>query len=254
MRGLVARVLLLLCAITIAGHARQAEAADKKTASLPGATWASILQLPDWSGVWVLDSKNGHNGNVSSAPLTPKYKQIVADANAAMETAKTPVENMGRCQSAGPVAILSHGVLYEYLFTPGRVTMLFEDGEVRRIHTDGRAHVDIDELRQSYMGDSIGHWDGKTLVVDTIGFPRGEFFINNGVRTTINTHLIERISLIDRDHMQIAYVITDPQVFTKPWEFTRQFKRSELPYQETLLCNTYDATGDVDMTPPPPEE
>jgi hypothetical protein len=103
---------------------------------------------------------------------------------------------MGRCLPAGPTAILAHGVLHEYLFTPGRVTMLFEDGEVRRIHTDGRTHLDLDELRQSYMGDSIAHWEGKTLVVDTIGFPRGELFANNGIRATINTCLVERIQAL----------------------------------------------------------
>jgi len=213
-------------------------------------------RLPDWSGVWVSDNQGppGRSGGVTSAPLTPKYAAIVAAANAARESARTPLENMGRCQAAGPIGILAHGVLHEYLFSKGRVTILYEDGEVRRIHTDGRAHLDLDELRQSYMGDSIGHWEGATLVVDTIGFPRGEFFANNGVRATLATHLVERITRVDRDHMQIAYLITDPQVFSQPWEFTRRFKRSELPLQETLLCNTHDATGDVDMTPPPPDE
>lgn len=252
MRSSVARALLFW-AITMVGCG--AEAADK-ISSLPGATWASIQQLPDWSGVWVSDNKRrpANAGGVTGAPLTPKYTQIVAEANAARETAKTPLENMGRCQAAGPAALLSHGVLFEYLFAPGRVTVLFEDGEVRRIYTDGRPHLSLDELRQSYMGDSIGHWQGKTLVVDTIGFPRGEFFANNGVRATINTHMVERISLTAPGQMQIEYVITDPQVFAKPWVFTRVFKPSELPLQETLLCNTHDAGGDVDMAPPPPEE
>lgn len=256
MQGLAARTVLFILAITTAGYHSRAEAADK-AGSRPGVTWASIQRLPDWSGVWTSDGGPGRGpptGVTGNAQLTPKYAQIVAEANAARDTAKTPLENMGRCQSAGPAAILAHGVLFEYLFSPGRVTMLFEDGEVRRIHTDGRAHLGIDDLRQSYMGDSIGHWEGKTLVVDTIGFPRGEFFANNGVRATINTHMVERISMTDRDHMKIAYVITDPQIFSRPWEFTRQFKHSELPYQETLLCNTHDASGDVDMIPPPPDE
>jgi hypothetical protein len=216
----------------------------------PGNTWASIQRLPDWSGVWVKGraGEGGVRSDSQQAPLTAKYRQI-SDQSASKQT----LENMGRCLPAGPTAILAHGVLHEYLFTPGRVTVLYEDGEVRRIYTDGRRHLDLDELSQSYMGDSIGHWEGKTLVVDTIGFPRGELFMNNIVRATRNTHMIERITMKDRDHIEIATVITDPQIFAMPYAFTRSFKRSELPFRETGLCNTHDAGGDVDLSSPPDE-
>jgi hypothetical protein len=158
---------------------------------------------------------------------------------------------MANCRPAGMPGILEHGVLHEYLFTPGRVTVLFEDGEVRRIFTDGRPHRGLDELRDSYMGDSIGHWDGTTLVVDTIGFPNGELFQNHGVRATRDTHMVERIFLKDHDHIEIDVVLTDPQIFTRPYAYTRLNQRSMLPMPETVLCNTRDNGVTIDLTPPP---
>jgi hypothetical protein len=131
------------------------------------------------------------------------------------------------------------------------VTVLIEDGEVRRIFTDGRAHRSLDELTGSYMGDSIGHWDGTTLVVDTIGFPYGELFQNYGVRATKGTQMVERIFLKDHDRIEIDTVLTDPQIFTRPYAYTRLYKRSTLPMPETVLCNSRENGETIDLTPPP---
>lgn len=214
----------------------------------------SIKQLPDWSGVWVLSLEGGaqqasqasfgtDNGRV---PLTPKYKQLRDAARAARAE-----DNMASCHPAGVPGILEHGVLHEYLLAPKQATLLIEDGEVRRIFTDGRPHRSLDELLSSYMGDSIGHWEGATLVVDTVGFPYGELFQNYGVRATKDTHLVERIFLKDRDHMEIDSVLTDPQIFTGPYAYTRLYMRSTLPMPEAVLCNTRENGVTIDLTPPP---
>jgi hypothetical protein len=223
-------------------------------AALAGDSWDSIRRLPDWSGVWVLylqggakeaseDSFGTDNGRV---PLTPRYRELREAARAARAE-----DNMANCHPAGVPGILQHGVLHEYLFTPGRVTVLFEDGELRRIFTDGRAHRSLDELGSSYMGDSIGHWEGGTLVVDTIGFPYGELFQNHGVRATRDTHMVERIFLRDADHLEVDAVLSDPQIFTTPYAYTRLYERSTLPMPEVVLCNTRDNGVTIDLTPPP---
>ena len=83
---------------------------------------------------------------------------------------------------------------YEFLFTPGRVTLLTEEGPmIRRIFTDGRTHSADPE--PTYAGESIGHWEGQILVVDTIAInPKAEF--PNRLKTSGKTRVIERFSLL----------------------------------------------------------
>ena len=197
--GFTAVAMLLLGAAGTLGY-QQAAVAANPSSSPQGNSWGSIKQLPDWSGVWILhrDQAAISASTGSGMSLTPKYAELQAKTRAARTQA-----NMSTCLPAGATAILQHTIQFEMLFTPGRVTMLFEDGEVRRIYTDGRKHRSLDELESSFMGDSVGHWEGKTLVVDTIGFPKGELWENYGVRATRNTHLIERIVLDGQGEIQI---------------------------------------------------
>ena len=212
-------------------------------------------QLPDWSGVWVLTFRGGGadagrdslgpNGG-GNVPVTARYAQLREAA-----IANQAPDNLDHCLPAGATAVLQHGILYEFLFTPGRVTLLFEDGEVRRIHTDGRAHKSLGELSASFMGDSIGHWEGKTLVVDTIGFQNGQLWQNGGIRATRNTHLVEKIYLNAQGEIQIDNTLTDPAVFTKPYIYSRHYKRTALPLDEPVCTqNNRDTGTDIDLTPP----
>jgi hypothetical protein len=207
-------------------------------------------QLPDWPGVWALTDQSFWRANVdayaSNISLTPAYQALRAQARAERRQA-----NMTTCLPAGATAVLQHGMLFEILFTPGRVTMLFEDGETRRIYTDGRAHRDLAELHNGYMGDSVGRWEGKTLVVDTIGFPKGELWQNYGVRATLNTHLVERFFLNAKGELQIDSVMTDPAIFSQPYAYTRLNVRQTLPLIESAcIQNNRDIGGTVDLTPP----
>jgi hypothetical protein len=162
-------------------------------------------------------------------------------------------ENLSKCLPAGTPGILQHGVMHEYLFTPGRVTVLVEDGEIRRIFTDGRAHRPLEEMKDSYMGDSIGHWEGEVLVVDTIGFPNGSLFQNYGLLATRNSHLVEHIFKNADDQIQIDSALTDPDIFAKPYAYTRKYSRSTIPMDEPgCSANNRDSGESVDLTPPPP--
>jgi hypothetical protein len=201
--------------------------------SAQGRNWASIARLPDWSGAWTLmgggrvqAEEAGRYPDNGRVPLTPRYQQLRREAaDAHLQS------SLSSCLPAGTPGILKHLVMHEYLFTPGRVTMMFEDGEVRRIHTDGRQHPPLKELSDSYMGHSIGHWDGKVLVVDTVGFPRGSLWKDFGMLATLNTHLVERIFLNEQGQIQIDSVISDPEVFATPYASTSTYQRSpwEMP-------------------------
>lgn len=246
---------LSACLVATFGAAMSCMAETRPTAVAAVAHHAST-KLPDWSGVWECDSTcveasadsfGTDNGRV---PLTPKYLQLRAEARAARAQ-----QNLSYCLPAGTPGIQQHGVLHEFLLTPGRITIIFEDGEIRRIYTDARAHRPLSDLTASFMGDSIGHWEGGTLVVDTIGFPKGTLFQNHGLLATLRTHLIERYHLKDKDHIQVDSVMTDPEIFAKPYVYTRVYEHVPIEMDEPQCHYANHDTGDsVDLTPPPEGE
>jgi len=99
--------------------------------------------------------------------------------------------------------------------------------DARIIHLDGRPHLPP-EMRR-WMGDSVGHWDANTLVVDTTNFNDGGGFYGDAGGNfgwDRNLHLIERFSLMDADTLRYQFEIDDPTAFTQPWKGELTMARS----------------------------
>ena len=114
---------------------------------------------------------------------------------------------------------------YEFLFTPGRVTINQEAWmQTRTIWTDGRAHKEDPD--PTFMGDSIGHWEGDTLVVDTIGIS-DELEIDTGMPHSSQFHLVERIHLDPNDSNILVNEMRmeDPEALAEPFEVTVRYRR-----------------------------
>src|SRR4249920_2286723 len=110
--------------------------------------------------------------------------------------------------------LVTHNAM-EILFTPGRVTMLGEsDGNrLRRIYTDGRPHPEDPD--PTFHGHSIGHWEGDTLVVDTVGvIPQAYIAISEAVGVPNNggLHVVERLHLAGAEVLVDELAITAPNV------------------------------------------
>jgi hypothetical protein len=228
-------------------------AAAAPNPALRGMTWESIKGLPDWSGMWqplfkapegVADPGLPVGGFLGgTAPLTPKYEALRQKRMLAVrgEGEKglegVPLSNSGYCLPNGTPGNMGP-VAHEYVYSPGRVTILLENSEIRRIWTDGRGHVPDDESNPSFSGDSIGRWEGDTLVVDTINiFPEAELYI--GQHVTEKTHVKERITRVG-DHLRIDTVVEDPELFAKPWVYTRWFVREDRPAVDYESCTAGD--------------
>lgn len=131
---------------------------------------------------------------------------------------------------------------FEIIQSPKRVLVFFQrDHTIRQIWTDGRKLPEPDELDLTWMGHSIGRWDGDTLVVDTIGM-RTENWLTPGVPHSEAMHVTERYRRIDHDYLQIDVTVEDPKTLTKPWStrFIRIFRPDGELYQDSR-CYPGDA-------------
>ena len=189
-----------------------------------GDTWESIAKLPDFGGLWEVTFGGGPRGGGEPPSLTPAYaarQKEYQDATARGEIEDGPSAN---CVPNGMPSIMTQPYPIEVLFTPGKVTILIEAyAQWRQIFTDGREHPEDPDL--TFNGHSIGHWEGETLVVDTVGFTKDTFMGGAGMRHSDKMHIVERFKLAAPDRLEIETTISDPEALTKPFTRTAAFGR-----------------------------
>jgi hypothetical protein len=202
-----------------------------------GTTNAAKAQTPsvpaDLSGVWRRSRRAPDKArkytiyelafSISSEkpPMTPwaeeKFKANKPNVGPNAVSISESNDPILQCFPPGvPRVYLVRGEPMEIANVSGRVLMLFEyDHFVRNIYTDGREHTK--DLPGTWMGDSIGKWDGDTLVVDTTGFNDKTWLDNDGHPHTEDLHVVERIRRVNHDRLTIDTTIEDPKAYTKPW-------------------------------------
>ncbi|HEY2844495.1 MAG TPA: hypothetical protein VGJ09_12630 [Bryobacteraceae bacterium] len=128
---------------------------------------------------------------------------------------------------------------YKILQTPGEVAILFEGNihSFREIFTDGRGHPGADDMLPTWMGDSIGKWEGDTLVVDTVGFNDKTWLNGGGMPHSDQLRVIERYRRPDLGHLEIEITMEDPKAFTKPDTFKRVHTLTQTWEIHEYICN-----------------
>ena len=183
---------------------------------------------PDLSGVWevTLGVRTRPGPRRPEAPvLTPEYAQKLADFQAAQARGEDQETPQANCVPPGMPGIMNQPYPMELLFTPGKITIVIEAySQTRRIFMDGRKHPEDPDL--TYNGHSIGHWDGDTLVVDSVGFsPDTALGPSQGYRHSDQMHIVERFRLTAPDTMEVVTTIDDAKALTKPLTATKVLKR-----------------------------
>jgi hypothetical protein len=204
------------------------------------AAYAAMAALPDLDeGVWNID------WHARRGPAQPK-PQLTSEAQAKADAAlRQGLQNRSaNCVPPGMPEIMGWPYPIEFIYSPGRVTMAIEsDSQVRRIYTDGRGHpADPDP---TFLGDSIGHWEGGTLVIDTVALnPTTE--IAPGVGHSDQAHIVERVRKTGPDALEVVTTVTDPKVLTAPWTTTRGFIRHRDWRIQEYVCeqNNHDSVDD----------
>ena len=210
--GLPPMSILMTVAILLTGFP-----APGQPAKVDGQAPRAIDGKLDLTGVWIISGST----NLPSDPAYLPGAQKIYNERKASGGKGDPEKD---CLPNGVVRI--EALPYKIVQTPKLVVMLSEGNthSYRRFFLDGRPH-DLDLEPNTWNGNSIGHWEGDTLVVDTIGFNDKSWLDSTGKPHSEALHVVERYRRPDVNHLEIEYTLEDPQAFSKPYTFKRTFTR-----------------------------
>ena len=214
------RVLFLAVTLAAAAAAQSSpQASSPKDWVQPRTMWGE----PDLANVWQQELKFPNGRRIIGLDLADVVPDIPYQP---WSKEKYEFNQTGKGQSTDPEAHClpagvprTTGVPYPLRFiqTPGLIVMLIEGNvhSYRMIFTDGRPHPQ--DPNPTWMGHSIGWWEGNTLVVDTVGFNGLAWLDPGGHVATDQLHTIERFTRTEPNLMQYEFTIDDPGAYTKPW-------------------------------------
>ena len=192
-----------------------------------------ISNSPDFSGVF---------GKVERAPLRSDIGPMPRPQREhPAYGARDPVDGSA-CQVLAFPFFMTSSPPFDIVQTPDEILIIPErEGGLRHIYMDGKGHPS--DLQPSSNGDSIGHWEGETLVIDTIGF-RGFAGVPGGGRRGPNTHLTERYQMVDNgQRLVVSFTWDDPTIYTKPHSYELNYYK--MPLRSTYAFEDWCDSGDA---------
>jgi hypothetical protein len=196
----------------------------------------------DLTGVWFVDLRK----NFADFMFGPPYPELfeggqtaLKEAAAAMAANKPYRDSIGECYPAGMPMIMTRVWPIGMIQLPTSIWMTFGfTNSFRIVYLDGRKPTDPNIAIATYNGESIGRWEGDTLVVETRYLEPNEHWIDMGLPISDQFAITERIRLVDKGQtLQIDYIMTDPKNWKGEWRNTKRFVRqdySDIPEVECL--------------------
>jgi hypothetical protein len=215
---------------------------------------------PDLNGVWhhffgigtiqkvgdsftVGGAFSPQNGALYNTPLgdsKPPYKAASAEKVKLLDANQVKEDPALHCMPPGVPRI---GPPHQIVHTPKQVVFLYADStgnQWRVIPLDGRAHSTDPETAATYNGDSVGHWDGDTLVVDVTRLTDETWLGDNGLFHSRRLHVTERLKRVG-ETIQYQVTMEDPEVLEKPWTLSRTLTLQPDALEEAAPCVDNDA-------------
>ena len=246
-----------------AGCAKEQPASAREGLNSAGRV-EQFAQLPDWSGVWHLvgspqllereDAPTFVPGIRNNPPYNAEWEaQYTKDlVNAEHQGDPNWPDQITDTHTLYCAAGMPHMMAgpwdYQFIASPEAITIIV-DKESRFIPTDGRALPPDDEMWPIIRGWSTGHWEGQTLVVETINVKEGLWGDFTPVKFSSKARYVERIRSIDANTIENQVTITDPVALTKPWTWTKRYARREAgtwPSEPEVCGNPEDRNPIVD--------
>jgi hypothetical protein len=263
--GLLSVGLILQPALAAQNVPAQSFSTDSNTGWVPDRRTGDDF-LPPPSGPGPVASEKGHpyipNGqgqptyriaDLSNPILKPWVVDQLAKGNDRVSSGKVPFSPRERCWPAGvpDFDIYTRVAPIYFLETPKEVTIVIElDHQVRHVYLNV---PHSEHVTPSWYGESVGHYEGDELIVDTIGLSDKTFVDNYNTPHTDQLHVVERFRLVDSGKtLQVDVTVDDPGAFNMPWSATQRWRRGEARAMTELNCaeNNFGFLG-YDVAPIP---
>jgi len=186
----------------------------------------------DLTGTWQ------HDGRFSTWHFVPETFTLTPEAQVHYEAGKKALaaggvyrDDIGQCWPSGMPLIMTRVWPIAVIQMPTAIYMIsaFENS-IRIIYLDGRKHTPADEVVRTFDGESIGHWEGSELVVDTRYFPGHHHWMDQGgasVPVSEDMTMTERFRMVKDGTFEVDYTLTDPKNWVGDWKFTKRFNRKD---------------------------
>lgn len=190
--------------------------------SAPPAPVAKPVSASRIAGIW---EPKTFGIMVPNAPLSAAGQEVVTRNAAAMQSGKIMQTAWVSCRPGAVSTMTMPREKIVIMESADEVTLLFEMPRmVRRVRMNASHPA---KVGSDYVGDSVGHWEGSTLVVDTIGFNGYAELDARGQPTSAKLHTIERFTpTADGNSIDIETVVEDPEYYTQPFTIKRSWKKS----------------------------
>jgi len=200
--------------LTLPGIPRAADGKPNLTAPTPKTSDGK----PDLTGIWVVASGK-YLANIAADGVDVPFRPEAAALYKQRRETNSVGRPTERClpHSVPDAALV--GYPFKIIQTPAQLVILFEPFiDYRQIFTDGRMLPN--DPQPTWMGYSVGKWEGDTLVVDSTGFNDQTWLDDGGHPHSDALHVIERFRRIDFGHLELAITIDDSKMYTKHWTVT----------------------------------
>lgn len=193
--------------------------------------------LPDWSGIWIsattdIDISGYPPGGPASMglKLTGTSAPLNAERRARL-TAELPgimAADARRKADGWGYPLMMEGIApLQFLVTPEETLILNFYRDLRHVYTDGRGHIPEEDRWATPWGDSVGRWEGDTLVIETVAVQIGAILPLPLPPLSEDARFIERLRRTSADRMELVMRVEDPAVLTGPWEVQLAYRRAE---------------------------
>ena len=192
-----------------------------------GAVAQAAEAQPNLSGPWIISNPPSalKTSDGGAPPFTAEGKQLYQDNMAMKAKGDTDYDSIKRCVPPGIPRLSMQPFPFDIVQGERHVAIMHEWNHLPRIVYLAEGH--FEGIGPTYLGQSVGKYQGDTLVVDTNQFNDQTLLDDSGMPHSDELTTVERYRLIDGGkHLQVKVTITDPKIFTKPWETTLTFDKS----------------------------
>ena len=210
----------------------------------PSLATPAKAKIPDLSGMWLAKPGSVLIKMTSEGwppPFLPKAREIFDKTQAAEKRGEPIADNVTNCSPHGVPRIMGAPFPIKIMQTQDEVVLLHEAHHLNRIIYLNEQHPK--DLDPTYLGHSIGHWEGDALIVDTVALNDKTVIDRNGITHSDVLHVIEKFTLADDGKLLRDFItVDDPKTFTKPWSYTIEFnKRPDIRLMEYVCDYNIDA-------------